>query len=547
MEKELIIWTPLDYTIIFILAFLPLAYKLLFWLYTIQLKEYRWDRFREYLWTKQWKKAIFNVFFVIDIILLLYSISIYLIYLSKTPYYIVFWGTFYNMFFWYLVILNIFVIWKIIRKNILKPVFSSRLTFLLSIFIIIQGIDLYMFYYLNSFNYTYIYILTIFIALPLIIFLYNFISLPLVNYSKNKIINKAISKSLNTKNTLKVAITWSYWKSSIKEMLSCILEQDSKTLKTPENINTELWVSKIVINKLNDKYKFFVAEIWAYKIWEISLLWKIVNHKHGFLTAIWNQHIWIFWTQQNIIKGKSEISESVMKNKWTLYVNGDDKNIKKAIKESIINEKKINLVRYWMKDKNLDIQSEILGTNDWFSEFKIHYKNKNYTFKCSLVWEHNILNLTWVIAFCLDIWIKQNDLKKYLKNISLPENRLWVFKNKSNILINDSYNLPIEWLLAWINILGTYKWNKVLVMDDVLELWKYSKKIHFELWQKIAKKKEVNQIFYCGVNYWKYFLDWILEAWFKEDNILENMDNIKNSTILFEWRWSRIYFDKFRK
>ena len=547
MEKELIIWTPLDYTILFILAFLPLAHKLLFWLYTIQLKEYRWDRFREYLWTKQWKKAIFNVFFVIDIILLLYSITIYLIYLSKTPYYIVFWGTFYNMFFWYLVILNIFVIWKIIRKNILKPVFSSRLIFLLSIFIIIQGIDLYMFYYLNSFNYTYIYILTIFIALPLIIFLYNFISLPLVNYSKNKIINKAISKSLNTKNTLKVAITWSYWKSSVKEMLSCILEQDSKTLKTPENINTELWVSKIVINKLNDKYKFFVAEIWAYKIWEISLLWKIVNHKHGFLTAIWNQHIWIFWTQQNIIKGKSEIAESVMKNNWTLYVNGDDKNIKKAIKDSIINEKKINLVRYWMKDKNLDIKSEILRTNEWFSEFKIHYKNKNYTFKCSLVWEHNILNLTWVIAFCLDIWIKQNDLKKYLKNISLPENRLWVFKNKGNTLINDSYNLPIEWLLAWIKILGTYKWNKVLIMDDVLELWKYSKKIHFELWQKIAKKKEVNQIFYCGVNYWKYFLDWLLEAWFKEENILENIDNIKNSTILFEWRWSRKYFDKFRK
>ena len=53
MIEYLIIGRPFDYMQLMGLAFLPLLYKLLFWLYSIQLKEYRLDRFMEYLRTKQ--------------------------------------------------------------------------------------------------------------------------------------------------------------------------------------------------------------------------------------------------------------------------------------------------------------------------------------------------------------------------------------------------------------------------------------------------------------------------------------------------------------
>jgi hypothetical protein len=43
----------INYSILLILAVLPILYKIIFWLYTIQLKEYRLDRFREYLSTPQ--------------------------------------------------------------------------------------------------------------------------------------------------------------------------------------------------------------------------------------------------------------------------------------------------------------------------------------------------------------------------------------------------------------------------------------------------------------------------------------------------------------
>jgi hypothetical protein len=195
MIEKLIIWTPFDYIELLILAFLPLLYKLFFWLYTIQLKEYRLDRFNEYLRTKQWKSALFNIFFIIEIILLVYYIFTWWIYLYWNPYHIAFWGIWYNIMFYYLAILNIFVLWKIFRKRLLKPKFTSRLTILLFLFILWGAVDLYLSYKFNLWDFTYLYILSVFLLMPLIIFFYNMLSLPLVNYKKNKQINSAIKKS----------------------------------------------------------------------------------------------------------------------------------------------------------------------------------------------------------------------------------------------------------------------------------------------------------------------------------------------------------------
>jgi len=273
-----------EHYIILILAFLPFLFRLFFWLYVIQLKEYRWDRFKEYINTPQWNSALINMWSIIEFILLI--ISFYTIFNKIFEIIIL------PVFFYFLIIQNIFILRKIIKNRVFVPKITSRLilTFLLLSIPILFWI--YIICYFDLSNYLYTYLMSLFIFLPFIIFIILIITLPLVNYKKNKIIKKAIEISNTYNNPIKIWITWSYWKSSVKEYLASILEQQWNTLKTPDNINTELWVSQLIINKLNDKYKYFVAEMWAYRIWEIDLLWKIVNHKHWFLTAIWNQHLW---------------------------------------------------------------------------------------------------------------------------------------------------------------------------------------------------------------------------------------------------------------
>lgn len=527
------------------LFILPISYKILFWTYTLQLKEYRFDRFREYLSTSQGKNAIFNFWFPTEFIVFLATFTIFI-----NP---IFDSILFQVVFYFLCIENIFVLWKIFRKNVLKPVFTWRTVLLLLVLDFIIFLSIYLIFD-NSPELIYSFLIWSLLFPYLLIFISNIILLPLVKYQKNKLINRAINKSKNNPNPIKIWITWSYWKSSVKEFLSSILENEWKLLKTPENINSEMWVSWVIISKLDNTYDYFVAEMWAYRIWEIALLWEIVNHKYWFLTAIWNQHLGLFWWIENTKKAKTEIAKKVLENWWNLYINYDDENIRNSdLKEWL------NVVKYGLErtppallppqvrgiEGELDASSKIINCQNWETEFEFSYKWENKIFKTNLIWKHNILNITWVIAFCIDLWINKENIAKYLLHIKSPKNTLEIIKKSDLVLIDDSYNLSENWLLAWIEVLNTFSWEKILVLDDILELWKEAKNIHFEIWKKIAEEKLIDKIVLVWVNYKKYFINWLINWWFKSENILKNLEKIdKNSVILFEWRGTRKVLEK---
>ena len=569
-------------TILFILVFiLPVYYKYSFWLYTIQLKEYRWDRFREYICTPQWKKAVFNFWFFIEVPLLIATLTIYI---DKAFEFFI-----YSPVFYFLVFYNIFVIWKLKRKKFIKPKITWRLLITILFLLLWFLLDLY-FIFFNWYNLSifwyydiiiYSYIMWILLFSPVIIFLVILLTLPLVNFLKNRKIKKAIKKSEEINDVIKIWITWSYGKSSVKEFLSSILEQDSPhsispkgrevaqegVLKTPENQNTEMSVSALVLNKLNNKLKYFVAEMWAYRIGEISLLWKIANHKYWFLTAIGNQHIWLFWSQENIAKWKFEIYESVAKNNWILYVNWDCEEINKYLKKNklittvsphLTSPKgrgiESKIIKYWIKSENiLDAKSEIISVENNVTKFQFNYKNHtNIIFEINLVWEHNVVNLTWVIACCIDLWLKIEDIKKYLKNLKSPENTKSIIAKWENILIDDTYNLSEAGLKSGLELFKNYNKQgslapcKILILDDILELWKEAEIIHKNIWKEIAENKLCDKVLFCGANYKKSFVEWLLEWWFDEENILstEGFNPLQKSVILFEGKRAKRYLRK---
>lgn len=522
-----------EYILLLLVAFIPVYYKFSFWFYLIQLKEYRLDRFKEYINTRQWISAIFNLWFLIEIPLFIISLFIFTNNLIE----IIIFPTIFYLF----VIENIFYFWKIFRWKIIKPKFTLRLLITKLILFIIILCELYFLIFAWYIKFIFLFLFSLSIFTYLYIFLSILISLPFVNFLKTKKIKKAINISNLNKNIIKVWITWSYWKSSVKEFLSEILEQEKNTLKTPENINSELWVSDIIINKLNDKFDYFIAEMWAYKKWEISKLWEIVNHKYWFLTAIWNQHIWLFWNQEKIIEAKFEILNNVLLNDWVLYVNWDNIFINNYIKKRKIS--KDFIVKYWTNKETCDAIWTFHSFENKYLIFDFEYKNKKEKFKTNILWKHNIINLTWIIAFCIDQNISIDNIKKYLLNLTTPKNTLNILDKKINNfdikIIDDTYNLSYEWLFAWIELLNSFweKFKKILVVDDILELWKDAKNIHERIWFKIAKESLVDKIYLVWVNYKKQLIKWLLDWGFLEENILTNLKNIDSDTIfLLEWR-----------
>ena len=527
----------MQFELIFMLfwVFIILFYKYSFWTFSIQLKEYRFDRFKEYVWTGQWKKALLNPMLFLESIFLFFGIL-----------FLAFGKEDFAKFSFYLLLL--LEIWFIAIKAKKNQIITPKLTLRLWLLSVLNGIIFALLLPIYLFSEAWIigvvfYFNIVFMVPYLTIFISNIFWLPVVNFQKARVINSAVNASKKYSKPIKIWVTGSYWKSSVKEFLASILEKEGNLLKTPENINTDLWVSAIILKRLNDSFDYFLAEMWAYRIWEIELMGKIVDHKYWFLTAVGNQHIWLFWSQENIKKWKFEIANKVFENDWILYVNWDNQHILDYLGEHY-SDKSDKIVVYWIDNKYSDAVSEITLTINWFTDFNFFYKWESYVFKTNLIWKHNILNITWVIAFCLDIGITPENLAKYLLEIQLPDSTWNISKIKNHTIIDDTYNLSEHWLLSGLDVLATFENSeKILVVDDILELWKEAHNIHFKLWNKIATDSLADKVLFCWVNYREDFVSWLLNWGFEGHQIISDLSDISDTaTILFEGRkaWTLI-------
>jgi len=546
-----------DFYYILILSLLPFLYKLSFWLYVIQLKEYRFDRFKEYLITSQWKKAILNFLLIPEITVLIVAILFFLGKVSSPTIY-------YSLTF-LLQFENLYVFYKIFSLKFHIPKKTWRLIILSSLIIL----NLFFIFFWLYFNKVYIYLILPFflVCFPCLVLLVNSLTQPIFDFKKKQIFHQA-TKKIKQQKIHTIWITWSFGKSSTKEYLTHILVKKYKVFKTPKNINTELGIANLILKTDFSKYNFFIAEMWAYSKWEIKQSWKIINHKDAFVSGIWNQHIWLFGNQQNIIDGKLEIGEKVLENNGKLYINTT--NIYEINKNILHIKDKLWIINYKWKTPN--ILNSLINKNKvifyWLNKYiKIDFKNKpkyylwkitkvdkywtefivnNLKLKTKLIWKWQIENLIWTIVYAIEKWVWVDEIQKCINSFEQPKNTLQIITktnsdNRKITFIDDTYNLSVNSLINWVDIMQYFSWKKLLVVDDILELGEQAKKIHFKLWKYLSSK--VDEILFVWINYKKSFLNWLKEWWFKW-KILEQFPKffVENYVILLEGRNAGKYF-----
>lgn len=546
------IWFGILFSIL-LLSILPLYYKYSFWLYLLQLKEYRYDRMKEYLWTYQGRKTLFHPICIVEGVLLFCWVIIIIWYFSQ--YSNALGGIFllicieFSLLF--LVLYSLFVAYKVLKHNYKKPIKTSRL--FLTIFTTWWILALILWFGFITFFDNFLFFWLVFFCLffaPAIILFANFLLIPVANTMKEKKYSYARKIIQTDKECIKIGITGSFGKSSVKEYLAHILSSQGKTLKTPENINTELGISDFIQrNFRKNTFKYFVCEMWAYKRWEIQKMWEIVEHQHGFLTAIGTQHIALFGSQENIKKGKSEIALSPSMQEGRVYANIDSEEAKKL---DFSLYPRAEIITYGL-EKNADVFWEIVKISQSGTKFRLHFwnnildrKKDVFSFSTNLIGRHHISNLAGVISFCLQEWMWEEEIQESLLSLPLPDHTLSIIKQDSVTLIDDSYNLSQESLMSGIEVLSHFQWEKILVLDDILELGTRANETHKELAKKIVKDKIIDTIFYVWENYKEYFFIGLREAWFPSSKIVSKLEKTtKKRAILFEWRRSQKYLQKF--
>lgn len=218
-----------------------------------------------------------------------------------------------------------------------------------------------------------------------------------------------------------IAITGSWGKTTTKDTLCDLISFKYQTKATTGNHNTILGVCQDIL-KLPLNTQYFIAEIGAYYLGDISKVARIINPKFGIVTSVGSMHLERFGTIENILKTKMELPQIIGKNGKIFLPDN--------IQQKIFNIR--------LKSKNT-----------------IFFKNINQVYQ----------------DICGQLGINNETYNKIIKSHSGSDHRLQITKNGSITIIDDSYNSnPAGFKLALDTIKNIKSDKKILVTPGMIEL-----------------------------------------------------------------------------
>lgn len=467
---------------------------ILFWVYLWQLKEYHLGRFLAHFDTAQGKSLFFNPLFYAKIIIFILG-----------------GGVFFNLRTSSLFLAAVFLLFaleaadaflKLARKTIIRPVITKK-----SLFLTAAGCIL-MFAWaiflcdkpainLHSFTLAALGLLGVDILTPLIISAIVLIFQPLTLYQRKKILKKAQTILKNFPQLTIIAITGSYGKSTAKELLAHILENNGAVLKTPANQNTEISIAQTIINNLQPEHKFFVAEIGAVHKGKIKEVCAMLNPRIGIITGINQQHLGVFGSQQNIIDGKFELAESLSQT-GTLILNWDSQFIQQGFAQHQ-NKIKAQKIIFVSAREQKDIWASDIQASINHLSFILNYKNEKYAINVNargeFMTESILLAAAGALAAGMNFAeiikiINKLDFTPYSLKTSSQEIKMPLGKSENQILkiniIESTYSENPNGVLAHLDYLKLWRGKKIIIMPCIIELGGVAKVIHFEIGKKIA-------------------------------------------------------------
>ncbi len=315
--------------------------------------------------------------------------------------------------------------------------------------------------------------------------------LPLEGIFKNFIIALAKFKLVVCPNLVIIGITGSYGKTTVKEILSHLLETDYRVLKTPENYNTPLGIAKIILTKLNAQHQIFIVEMGAYQIGDIKRICSFVHPKIGILTAIGKQHWERFGSQENIIKTKSELLLSLPKD--GLAVTNADNSFCLDVSKNL----NIKTILYSVNPVKRIANSQQLIANDiktssTGSSFQIENSGEVEQFQTQLLGNHNIANILAAISVARELKVTWDKIKISVSTLSPIPHRLQLIKGANDtVVLDDAYNANPDSVRAALGVLTNFNApRKIVVTPGLVELGNEQKKENEIMGKEIAQNAD---------------------------------------------------------
>ncbi|MBQ0099069.1 MAG: UDP-N-acetylmuramoyl-tripeptide--D-alanyl-D-alanine ligase, partial [Firmicutes bacterium] len=348
--------------------------------------------------------------------------------------------------------------------------------------------------------------------IPYVLFIAYCFNEPFEYLVRKHYINKAKRKIKNA-NLIKIGITGSYGKTSVKEILKTILLQKYRVLATPRSYNTPMGLAK-TLNMLDSTHDVLIAEMGARCVGDIRELAMMIKPNYGVITGINNQHLETFKTIEHTKNTKYELIENLTENGVAFF--SSDNKYTLELYDRCDSEK----VKAGLNGENNLVTAENIKVTTSGTNFDLVFEGKE-KINCStiLLGSHSIKNICLASAVAYKMGMAKEEIAEGINRIQSIGHRLELVKNNKNIvIIDDSYNSNEDGISAAMEVLDMFSGRKIVLTPGLVELGKTENMVNFEYGKLLSK--HADKVIVIGKHNATMIVNGLVEGGMKKEDIM---------------------------
>lgn len=275
-----------------------------------------------------------------------------------------------------------------------------------------------------------------------------------------------------------IAITGSSGKTTTRQFITEVINTGFTVGMTKGNWNNHIGVP-ISVLKLTGFEDVAIFELGANHKNEINTLSRIVKPDVSIITNIGYAHIGYFGNLEAIARAKFEIINGMPKKDGLLLLNGDDSRLVAMNKKLGGRASYFGLSsRCGIRAKNISVSSGGVTT----------FTVKGFTYSLSMPGQHFIYSALPAIFVASQLGLSQEVIARALYSIKPDPMRGRIVSKSGITFIVDCYNANPSSMKSGIALLNEVNGakRKCAIVGDMLELGKYSKRLHNQLGKQLA-------------------------------------------------------------
>ena len=284
------------------------------------------------------------------------------------------------------------------------------------------------------------------------------------------------------KDLIRIGITGSWGKTSVKFILGTILEEKYHTLVTPASFNTPMGVTKVIRSSLDPGHRVFIAEMGARHVGDIREMCRLVHPRIGILTSVGPQHLDTFRTVERVAKTKYELIDAIPEDGLAVFA--DDGEI---VRELYAKTRKNKMIS-GLDPAADDVWAENIIISESGSSFDLCWPGHRVPCRTVLLGELNIRNILACACVALKLEMNGEQISRGIEKIQPVEHRLQLIPSPGGItVIDDAFNSNIRGAKQAFNVLKEMKGNRILVTPGMVELGEHEEEMNREFGNAAAK------------------------------------------------------------